>query len=875
MARRKQRPTPGPNPAPQPPAAPAKSPAAKSPGAAPTPTSATDPLLARVMGHISDRRYQPTRMEELAEDLGVSADELESFSQSVHQLVEDGQLIIGVRDTVGLPPLGNELIGTIRVAERGFGFVVPDAPTGHGDLFVPAQHINGAMSGDHVRARVIHEPMRGKQTGKSPYIGRIVEITQRAERRYVGNLRKLGSQWIVDIDGKAFRDPVNIGDPHAKNAKAGDKVVVELIDYPGNDRPAKGVITEVLGEQGEPDVETQAVMRAFGLEERFSEAVLDDARQAARSFDDSSIPQDREDFTHELVMTIDPPDAKDYDDAIHIKRLDPSTHDGAVYELGVHIADVAHFVVQGTALDREAYKRGNSSYLPRKVIPMLPELLSNGVCSLQEGVNRFTISAVMRYDAEGAVVDARFARGVIRSAKRMTYLEAQALITGDLREAVKHAKTEPKYPKAAVSTMQLMDELAKVIRKRRLAQGMVVLGLPDVELVFDDSGRVIDAVPEDDAFTHTIIEMFMVEANEAAARLFDNLGLAMVRRIHPDPPSFDFDELRSFCRVAGYNIPDRPTRQELQHLLDAVRGKPAQHAVHLAVLQTLSKAEYSPLLIGHYALASKHYTHFTSPIRRYPDLVVHRGLACYIENRSLGNPGKIAKAMVGDARLPDEEAMRVIGKHCSTTERNSDSAEKDLRTYLVMDFLRQHLGDDFPGTVKGVTNDGIFVQLDRYLTDGFVRVNDLPGQASDQWRLNRTTGALVAQRSGKTITIGDRFIVRIAKVSPERRRMELAVVSAIGGATGGADNQKQKQDRNQDQRHEQNQNPNQAQNQNPRQKQQASSPNQGQGQPQQRRKQSPGAARSHEQTKKIKTQRRGDNAPANTGPTRRNRRKKR
>ncbi len=795
---------------------------------------ATDPLLARVMGHISDRRYQPTRMEELAEDLGVSEDELESFGRSVNHLIEDGRLIIGARDTVGLPPLGKELVGTIRVAEKGFGFVVPDAPTGHGDLFVPAQHINGAMSGDHVRARVVHEPGRGRQAGKSPYVGRIVEIIQRAERRYVGNLRKLGSQWIVDIDGKAFRDPVNIGDPHAKNAKAGDKVVVELMDYPGQDRPARGVITEVLGEQGEPDVETQATLRAFGLEERFSQAVIEDARIAARSFDETSVPPEREDFTGELVMTIDPPDAKDYDDAIHIKRLDPSRHDGAAYELGVHIADVAHFVKLGTELAKEAYLRGNSTYLPRKVVPMLPELLSNGVCSLQEGVNRFTLSAVMRYDAKGNVTDWRFSKGVIRSAKRLTYLEAQALIEGDLREAVKHAKTEPKYPKAAVSTLQLMDELAKVIRTRRLAKGMVVLGLPDVELVFDDSGRVIDAVREDDAFTHTIIEMFMVEANEAAARVFDNLGLAMVRRIHPDPPSFDFDELRGFCRVAGYNIPDRPTRQELQQLLDSVRGKPAQHAVHLAVLQTLSKAEYSPLLIGHYALASEHYTHFTSPIRRYPDLVVHRGLACYIENRGRaeGDPRKVANAMIGDPRLPDEEGMRVIGKHCSTTERNSDSAEKYLRTYLVLDFLRQHLGDDFEGTVTGVTNAGVFVQLDRYLSDGFVRVNDLPGQVSDQWRLNRTTGALVAQRSGKTITIGDRFMVRIAKVSPERRQMELVIVGPIGGAGGqpgkgsGSGDGKGKSPKppRQDKPH---------------------------------RKQGQGAAKAHEQIKKIKQSRRG------------------
>jgi ribonuclease R len=352
-----------------------------------------------------------------------------------------------------------------------------------------------------------------------------------------------------------------------------------------------------------------------------------------------------------------------------------------------------------------------------------------------------------------------------------------------------------------------MNELAHVIEKRRLREGMIVLGLPEVELVYDDSGRVIDAHPEDTSYTHKLIEMFMVEANEAVARLFDSLHVPMIRRIHPDPDAHDITELRQFARVAGFNIPSQPSRKELQQLLDAVRGKPAQHAVHLAVLKTLSKAEYSPLLIGHFALASKHYTHFTSPIRRYPDLVVHRGLDAFFRARdrggerrgqgtkgsrdqgkesrshnpsvprSLGPSAPISSAMLADPRCLSEDALTELGRHCSATERNAEAAESALRNYLVLDLLSQQLGSDYAGTVSGVTGGGAFLQIDHFLVDGFVKLDDLPGLPDDRWRLNRATGALVAQRSGRSITIGDRFTVRIARVNPHARQMDLVIVT--------------------------------------------------------------------------------------------------
>ncbi len=627
----------------------------------------SDRYTSTILRYIANTRYEPRTLRQLAHDLGVEDAEFGQFKSAAEALLEDGCVILGSSDTIALPPPGKEMVGVFRAHEKGFGFLQPDELTQHGDLFIPPGSTGDAMNGDRVRAKVIHEGRRAG-TGKSPFVGRIVEVLQRVDRQYVGTLIKRGKLHVVQVDGRLMRDPVVIRDPSVKNARVGDKVVIEIVEYPKDaNNVAEGVITEVLGAGGEPQVETLSVIRAYSLAEKFPTEVVNEARQVSQAFDPDVIPEDREDLTGVLTLTIDPPTAKDYDDAISIRATKQGGKTG--FELGVHIADVAHFVTPGSALDKEAYERGNSTYLPRVVVPMLPEVLSNGVCSLQEGVNRYAKSCFISYDADGKVISERFSRSVICSDKRMTYLEAQALIGGDLGEARKHAKTEPKYPKPITDALLQMNDLAKRIRTRRKEQGMIVLGLPEVELLFDDAGRVIDAQPEDNAFTHTLIEMFMVEANEAAARLFDRAHVPMIRRIHPDPDAHGIDALRMFARVAGYNIPARPNRKQLQTLLDAVRDKPAQRSVNMAVLRTLSKAEYSPMLIGHFALASEHYTHFTSPIRRYPDLIVHRGIDAYLKAAPSGKSGKrpparkIGDKLTANNLVPDEKALRELGKH--------------------------------------------------------------------------------------------------------------------------------------------------------------------------------------------------------------------
>jgi ribonuclease R len=478
-----------------------------------------------------------------------------------------------------------------------------------------------------------------------------------------------------------------------------------------------------------------------------------------------------------VTFTIDPPDAKDFDDAISL------TWDDAIeeWELGIHIADVAHFVRPGTPLDDEARARGNSTYLPRLVLPMLPEVLSNGVCSLQEGVDRCAKSVFVQIDQKGRVQGTRFSATIINSDKRFTYLEAQAYIDGDAKAARRESRTDTQPSDAVLKALQEADRLARVIRKRRQRNGMIVLNLPESVLSFDEEGRVSDVQEEDDAFTHTIIEMFMVEANEAVARLFDILNVGVLRRVHPEPALEDLANLRTMAAAAGFSVPDDPTRHDLQRLLNATRNHPSARAVHFAVLRTLTKAEYSPAAVGHFALASEHYAHFTSPIRRYPDLNVHRGLEAYLdqtENGSIRFTGRkrmeLERRMQDDDRLLPQDILISLGRHCSDTEENSAAAERSLREFLVLQHvLEHHLGDELPAVISGFNAGGMWISLDRFLVDGQITWENFGDSKRERWVEIEGQGRLVAKGSGSVIAIGDPITVQVIRVDPPSRHMDL------------------------------------------------------------------------------------------------------
>ncbi|MBY0309124.1 MAG: VacB/RNase II family 3'-5' exoribonuclease, partial [Phycisphaerales bacterium] len=655
------------------------------------------PFTRRILEHLAHESYAPETQPQMAEALGVPLDARDELRADLDELVASGKLVFTPDGKIGLPSLPDEVTGRFRKNQKGFGFVIPETKHREGDVYIAKEDVADALSGDTVRVKVY----RQRRAGEEIVRGVIVDVLERKRSQFSGELRKQGNQWLVYPDGRELRDPVVVRDPQAKNAFEGHKVIVEITAYPEGDFLPEGVITKVLGEAGRPDVETQATIEAYNLPKEFPQACIDQAREANERFtelvkgEEAQGFKHREDLRGEFILTIDPPDAKDYDDAISIQRLDSGG-----WKLGVHIADVAHFIPVGSPLDVEARKRGNSCYLPRLVIPMLPEVLSNGICSLQEGVPRFCKSTFHVYDRHGGLSKSGVSQTLIQSRKRLTYLEAQALIDGDFTEARKHAKTEPRYTDELVGLLKEMDALAKVIRTRRRAAGMIHLDLPQVQLIYDDQGRVVDAEPEDDAFTHTLIEMFMVEANEVVARLFTRLKVAHIRRIHPEPPPGDVDNFRDTIKVAGLSLPKNPTRMELQKILDATKGTPTGPAVHFAILRTLTRAEYSPAPVGHYALASEAYSHFTSPIRRYADLTIHREIAEYLRLTDNGrNPPRndeelerLGEAMRQSPNCPPFEELEQIGRAITQTEQNAAAAEEHLRNFLVLQLLSGHIG---------------------------------------------------------------------------------------------------------------------------------------------------------------------------------------
>jgi ribonuclease R len=757
------------------------------------------------MMHLGHSSYQASTIEQLIADLRIEPEEQDAFRAAIEAMADNDELQIDEAGRVLLPPIGHEVVGNFRKNAKGFGFIIPQKKNEYGDVFVPAWATMNALTGDIVRAEIKFNRRRAG-TDQSPYYGEIVEIVQRKQAHFVGELRRQGNLWLVFPDGSVLTEPVVIRDVESKDAKEGDKVSFDIVHFPEDDGRgmtalAEGVITKVLGASGLPSVETEAVIEAYNLPGEFPDACIEQAKAASAAFfeelkrridgGEGFDPAERLDLRDTLIMTIDPPDAKDYDDAISIERIERGHWGGKGWRLGVHIADVAHFIEQNSPLDLESRDRANSVYLPRLVIPMLPEVLSNGICSLMERVPRYAKSVFIEYDEEGHVKGTGFAQSVIQSSKRMTYLEAQAYIDGKpAEEARKFARNDTPLTPEMLDALKEMNRLARTIERRRERQGMIHLDLPEVELVYDEQGHVIDAVPEDDAYTHTLIEMFMVEANEAVARLFGDLNIPIMRRIHPEPVPGQTEGLNDVVRVAGYTIPKNPTREDLQALLKATTGTPAAPAVHMAVLRTLTRAEYSPALIGHFALASSAYSHFTSPIRRYADLLTHRALAAYLRLTRNGTqrPAEqerkaFARRLAEDPAVLSEEELVSIGNQCNLREENATQAERELRAFLVLQLLSKHISESFPGLVTGVSNAGVFIRLEKYLAEGMIKAADLPvpkvnGKADARrgsWSVDKRTGALVDRGSGRSFSMGDRVDVTIVEIDLARRQMELIV----------------------------------------------------------------------------------------------------
>ncbi len=702
-------------------------------------------FASRVMGVITGPGYRAMTLKALSRELEIEPADYADFRRLVKSLIHDGKLHVARDKTLSIPDRSGMIVGLFRRSAKGFGFVRPNgAGRGAEDVYIPPEATRDASSGDEVTVKVTRPARRGGASAE----GRIVEVLSRSAAVFVGTYFEAGDTSFVKVDGTTFHEPISVGDPGAKGARPGDKVAIEIAQYPSPYREGEGVIVEILGQRGGPGVDTLSVIRAFNIPDTFDEAVLEEAREQARLFETAEIGS-REDLRELLTITIDPATARDFDDAISLSK-DEKGH----YTLSVHIADLAHFVRPGSSLDRVARNRGTSVYLPDRVIPMLPEILSNGLASLQSGRTRFTVTAHLDYNPEGILTAKRFARSAIKVAHRFSYEQALPVMA---QPELAHDGVE----RSIALMLGQMLELAMILRGRRKSRGALELSLPEVAIELGPEGQVSGAHLAQHDESHQLIEEFMLAANEAVAATLAENTIGFLRRAHQDPEPFKLDEFAEFARSLGLNIEQPQSRFELQRVLHETVGTPEEYAVHYGLLRSLKQAAYTPEPDPHFALASQDYCHFTSPIRRYPDLHVHRQLIDWLE---------------GKKSREHHDELYALGQHCTRTERRAEAAERDLIRVKLLAYLEERLGQSFHGIIVGVQDFGLFCRLSELPVDGLIHVSSL---RDDYYYLEPGTHTLVGRRSGRRHRLGDRELVRIAHVDVDRRVLDLVLAESI------------------------------------------------------------------------------------------------
>jgi len=695
----------------------------------------------RVVRMVAQPDYKPITLKAMARLLDVPADDDAEFRSSVKQLVKEGKIDLAKDKRLHRPDQAGLIVGVFRRSAKGFGFVRPPTSADKTDqVFIPVEATRDASSGDEVAVKIVR---RSRREGFN-IEGKIVQVLTRASGVFVGTYFEEGDTGFVQVDGTTFIDPVSVGDPGAKGVKPGDKVALEMVRYPTAYLAGEGVLIEILGQRGQPGVDTLTVIRAFNIPDTFEEPALDEAREQAKLFNEADIGG-RLDLSAVPAVTIDPATARDFDDAISLSR-DPAGH----WNLMVHIADVSHFVRSGSPLDRAARHRGTSVYLPDRVIPMLPEILSNSLASLQAGRMRYTVSAILDFNPDGILTSKRFARSAIKVDHRFSYEQAM--------EVMKHPRGSHAgiAPEIAGMLGQML-KLAMILRRRRFARGALELTLPEIDLEMGDHGQVTGAHLALHDESHQVIEEFMLAANEAVASTLTEQNIGFLRRAHPDPELFKLEEFAEFARSLGLVLDQPQSRVELQRILKETIGRPEEYAVHYGLLRSLKQATYTPELEGHYALASQDYCHFTSPIRRYPDLEVHRQLISWLE-------GKKPKSR--------HDELTVLGQHCTRTERRAEAAERELNRIKLLTYLEDHVGKVFHAIVVRVENFGLFCRLSELPVEGLIHVTSL---SEDFYYLEAGTHTLVGRRSGRRHRLGDRVVVRIAHVDVDRRALDLVL----------------------------------------------------------------------------------------------------
>ena len=699
---------------------------------------------------IRERVPHPATARDIAQTLRIPREERAAFKRQLKTLVAAGELLQIRGNRFGLREKMDLIVGRLNTNPGGFGFVVPEHVDGgeRRDIYISPANLIEAMHGDRVVARIERETPKGLE-------GRIVRILERSQETIVGRFEvdDGGLGYVVPFDRRVLTD-VHVPSDQWSSAEAGEMVLVEITRWPTATRGPVGRVAEVLGTIDEPGVDTQIIIRKFNIPDAHSEEAVEEARRIGTAVKERDI-RGRTDFRGVQTVTIDGEHARDFDDAITIERL-ANGH----YWLGVHIADVSHYVRESSALDEEAYERGTSVYFTERAVHMFPAELATGLCSLNPHVDRLVQSCLMEVDRRGNVVRYEIDDGVINSDARMTYTAVNAILT-DRDPALMEQYRD------FVPMFELMGELFRILNGRRRRRGSIDFDLPEAEVVLSEYGEIEAIIPSERNIAHRLIEEFMLLANETVARHLVDHGVPALHRVHEPPDVKKVADFEAFITTLGYGLGGGATPQprHFQKLIDRIRGTPEERPIAALMLRTMQKAKYDGASLGHFGLAAEHYTHFTSPIRRYPDLVVHRMLR---ESRR----GRLAPARLEEL----EEELPEVARHTSEMERRANEAERELLQWKKVRFMADKVGDEYEGYITGVAPYGLFVELIEHYVEGMVHVSSM---ADDYYRFVEQEHVLRGENTKKIYRLGDKVLVQVVRVDMERRQVDFGLVEIL------------------------------------------------------------------------------------------------
>ncbi|WP_373886065.1 ribonuclease R [Cytobacillus gottheilii] len=699
---------------------------------------------------MKDEAYKPLTVQELEEAFGIedSAD-FKDFVKALVVMEEKGLVVRTRSNRYGLPEKMNLIRGKMIGHAKGFAFVVPDEQ-GMDDIFIPPNETNNAMHGDIVLARVSAESSGQRREGT------IVRILERGIQQIVGTYTESKHFGFVIPDDKKFASDIFIPKASSKGAIEGHKVVVKLTTYPEGRKSAEGEVIEILGHKNDPGVDILSVIHKHGLPMEFPDDVLKQASDTPETIDESEL-KNRRDLRNETIVTIDGADAKDLDDAVTVTKLENGN-----YRLGVHIADVTYYVTEDSSIDREAADRATSVYLVDRVIPMIPHRLSNGICSLNPQVDRLTLSCNMEITEDGEVVNHEIYQSVIKTTERMTYHDVNKILEDEDEELIK--RYEPLVP-----MFKMMEELAAILRKKRMHRGAIDFDFKEAKVLVDDEGAPQEVVIRERSVAERLIEEFMLAANETVAEHFHWMEVPFIYRIHEDPKEDKLRRFFEFITNFGYIVKGTANAvhpRALQEIIEEVQGKPEEMVVSTVMLRSMQQAKYDPESLGHFGLSTEFYTHFTSPIRRYPDLIVHRLIRTYLIEGKIDEGTREKWNML----LPD------IAEHSSNMERRAVEAERETDELKKAEYMADKIGEEYDGIISSVTNFGMFVELPNTI-EGLVHVSYM---TDDYYRYEERHMAMIGERTGKVFRIGDEITVRVVNVNKDERSIDFEIVGMKG-----------------------------------------------------------------------------------------------